>query len=275
MPKRQIVTAFLFAFFIAAPMAHAAVAGRVLEVRGKALAWPKGDVTAKPLVLTVGADVPEGAIIRTAEGATVRLVMQDKSLLNLGPSTELRLTRYRVAAKEKKRSVGVRLMAGRLWARVTSVFGGDRNFAVQTENAVAGVRGTEFVVDVDKDGATHVTVLSGAVEVGVLGTETMTLLSALQRSVVSAGGRMNNDAISAQQARALASSLGANELDSQGAADRLDSAAASGSEQAAPADSVEDAPAPVDELEDATKLPVDLDPATGETRVQGTIEVRP
>ncbi|MEZ4271329.1 MAG: FecR domain-containing protein [Myxococcota bacterium] len=44
----------------------------------------------------------------------------------------------------KEKVVKARLFVGRLWAKVTSLFSSDSRFEIQTDNAVAGVRGTAF-----------------------------------------------------------------------------------------------------------------------------------
>jgi hypothetical protein len=57
------------------------------------------------------------------------------------------------------------LFLGRLWAKVTSVIQGDQKFQVETENAVAGVRGTTFRVDANADRSVLVRVYDGSVAV--------------------------------------------------------------------------------------------------------------
>ena len=55
---------------------------------------------------------------------------------------------------------------GKLWAKVTSVLQGEQKFEVETENAVAGVRGTTFRVDANDDKSVLVRVYDGSVAVG-------------------------------------------------------------------------------------------------------------
>ena len=58
-----------------------------------------------------------------------------------------------------------RLFFGNLWAKVTSVIQGEQKFQVETENAVAGVRGTTFRVDARTDKSVLVRVFAGSVAV--------------------------------------------------------------------------------------------------------------
>ena len=54
---------------------------------------------------------------------------------------------------------------GKLWAKVTSAIHGEQKFQVETENAVAGVRGTTFRVDANQDKSVRVRVYDGQVAV--------------------------------------------------------------------------------------------------------------
>lgn len=134
--------------------------------------------------VNVGDRLDVGQTIRTGANGSARLLMDDESVLNVGPSSELRIKKYQVNAK--RRRVTLRLTAGRLWARVTRIFGGRKNFDVETPNAVAGVRGTEFVVDT-QSGETTVTVLSGEVSMKGRRGPPVTLLPNAQGRVMQRG----------------------------------------------------------------------------------------
>jgi len=68
--------------------------------------------------------------------------MNDGSTLRLGEKAKLEL---RVAPPTGK-AFAARLWLGAVWAKVHKLLQ-DESFHVETENAVAGVRGTEFLVD--------------------------------------------------------------------------------------------------------------------------------
>jgi hypothetical protein len=83
----------------------------------------------------------------------------DGSILRLNPSSQVRLT------SGDERGVVVRTLQlefGEVWARVTHHDG--TTLRVQTPAGVAAVKGTEFVVRVEKDGVTTVITLEGVVE---------------------------------------------------------------------------------------------------------------
>ena len=277
-----------------APLAaHAAQApehyiGRVLSVRGEAVVRPTGDLKLPTEPLNRGQYLNKGAIIRTRKNAAVRLLMKDKSILDIGPSSYFTLARYEV--KEKKRSVGLHLFVGRIWARVTSIFGSDKNYNIYTPNAVAGVRGTELVVDVDLKGNSQITCVTGSVAVNnsIGGPEQ--LLGALQRSTVDARGQAQQSRVTPQEVKEMAKSVATgNALNPKQAAQRIQNAntqadskrrgeggQGQGPRKRKPRQMPEQDRAQnrLDDLRgDISRPPLDLEPSTGRTRIRGTIKV--
>ncbi len=122
----------------------------------------KSDAAHAPLVRF--ASVPEGAVVVTGARSLATLRLGNGSLVRLGPETELamqKLEQSEVPAKSRSR---LKLTFGRIWIKVSSLFGDDATFEVVTENAVAGVRGTSFWVTGDRTQARFV-VETGAVYV--------------------------------------------------------------------------------------------------------------
>ena len=84
-------------------------------------------------------------------------------IVRLGPSSKLRLDE--AAFSDEGRDFKATLLLGKVWSKVTGVFGSKRNFEVRTERAVAGVRGTIFQLDAKKTKAVLVKVYAGTVAV--------------------------------------------------------------------------------------------------------------
>jgi hypothetical protein len=125
-----------------------------------------GPAEAGPFVrLKRNADVPAGNFIRTGEGARAELKFADGSILRLGPASVLRVDVAGVDAKKKEIKVGATLVGGKAWANVSKLVGSESSFEVKSANAVAGVRGTVFRINVESDAATLVKVYDGAVAV--------------------------------------------------------------------------------------------------------------
>jgi hypothetical protein len=112
-----------------------------------------------------GLPLVEGDTVETDAQARLEIKFADQSLLRLGPSARLQLTAAHFGGGPSQRKMTAKLFFGNAWAKVTSVVGGDQKFAIETENAVAGVRGTTFRVDARQDHSVLVRVYAGAVAV--------------------------------------------------------------------------------------------------------------
>ena len=101
--------------------------------------------------------------------------------IRVRPKTEIIV---RPAVEAKNKPSGVVLFFGRVWTKVVKGLGGKNRFEVESANAIAGVRGTEFEVGVADDGSTRVIVSEG--RVGVTGDDR-------GRSEVDAGYEVQSD----------------------------------------------------------------------------------
>lgn len=132
----------------------------------------KGDVTASGKAgefakVKRNQQLEAGGVLKTGENARAELTFPDGSVVRIGPSSELKLgTDVAFDGKTKQVKVEAELVGGSAWAKVATLVGKDAQFKVKTQNAVAGVRGTVFRVNVDKDEATVVKVYNGSVAVG-------------------------------------------------------------------------------------------------------------
>ncbi len=113
--------------------------GRVQVVRGQA-----------EIQLAEGDDILVGDRVRT--GATAALVIRfvDDSTISLSRSSEVEISEYLYEANARQSSLKV--LFGRLKAAVSKFAGGSNSYRFRTPTAVAGVRGTELVVDVKPAG---------------------------------------------------------------------------------------------------------------------------
>jgi hypothetical protein len=160
--------------FVLAATIMAAVAslpvGAAAEATPKAT-FIKGDVTAGPVGGTLqkvrrGSALAAGSVIKTGDGARAELTFPDGSVVRVGPASELKLEAAGFDSTTKTVKVEAEVVGGKAWAKVATLVGDDAQFKVKTKNAVAGVRGTIFRVNVDQDQATVVKVYNGSVAVG-------------------------------------------------------------------------------------------------------------
>ena len=135
-------------------------AARVISVRGTATVADRAGVTEQPL--TRGAKLRASDRITTGPDSAVRILLADRSNISIGASTVVSVSA--VSVTRGRRKVSLRMTVGRIWARVSRLFGGGSDFEVDTITATAGVRGTELIVEVNPAGKTVVTVVTGAAE---------------------------------------------------------------------------------------------------------------
>lgn len=161
-------------------------AARVLGVRGTATLLDESTGTKRPV--EKGMVLRERSTIETKADAAVQLRLGDGSVLGVGPSARMTVDAFEYEP-QKKRKVSFKVGVGKVWARVTSWFGGGTNdFSISTNNAVAGVRGTELIVIADPNGQTTVLVVHGLVAMSDLAGGPAQMLVAMVAGVLAQGG---------------------------------------------------------------------------------------
>jgi len=111
-----------------------------------------------------GSDVTEGQTITTGNNSSVDLYFTDGSVSHLDSNSELVLKNLKVEENNNKNiisKVKLLLSKGKLWNKVVRL-SEKSEFNVKTSQAIAGVRGTEFKVDVDNK---EIAVRSGRVAI--------------------------------------------------------------------------------------------------------------
>lgn len=165
MRARPALTAAACAASLLAAAALAAApapAGTVTFLAGYATRVAAG----KTEKLAVGSAVYQSDVLETEKRTRLEVKLADQSVLRLGPSSRAALQNAAFGKTVEERKVSAKLLVGKVWANVAKAVGGEQRFEVQTENAVAGVRGTTFRVDAANDRSVVVKVYSGTVAVG-------------------------------------------------------------------------------------------------------------
>jgi len=143
--------------------AGAAPTAKVAFVEGKATFAEGRAGEAKPLA--VGTVLSAEHYVDTEADGKVEIKFGDGSVMRIAPNSKIKMKSLLAEGDGKKRDVGVKVEAGKIWATVSKAVGSDAKFEVETDNAVAGVRGTIFRVELADDQATVVKVYTGAVAV--------------------------------------------------------------------------------------------------------------
>jgi hypothetical protein len=100
----------------------------------------------KTVKLKVDDWVENGSVVRTAEKSFVKLIFIDKSQMNVGPSSEMKIESF-----SGKDSGVIDLVKGKIRSQVTKDYlqmkDKDKSkLFIKTQNAVMGVRGTDFMI---------------------------------------------------------------------------------------------------------------------------------
>ena len=106
--------------------------------------------------------------VKVDEKSRVELRFPDGTVMRLAEKTQLRLSDVSYDRKTGGKNMKVDLSVGKLWAKVKKLVTPDSAVEVKTVNAVAGVRGTVYRVNVEEDASAVVKVYDGQVYVAGL-----------------------------------------------------------------------------------------------------------
>jgi len=138
-----IVLVLFSAFYLLPPAYSFAAIGNISK--GSGAIYFKAKTEKKWVAATVAMDVNEGDRIKTGSDGRIELALQDDSRLTIGNNTEMEITRFLLDKDNNKRSATIFLVKGKL-RTVVAKFAGRTDMKVKTPTAVAGVKGTDFIV---------------------------------------------------------------------------------------------------------------------------------
>ncbi len=125
------------------------VAGHIVNVAGKVRIRKDGSKDTRDIrVARAGDVIMVGDIINTPSDGMIKLLMKDKSLMDLGPSSLFKVNSFQ-ANGGADRQMESTIVYGSLRAAVTQKLQGRGSFKVRSPSATMGVRGTEFVIKSD------------------------------------------------------------------------------------------------------------------------------
>lgn len=139
------------------------IVGMVSAVDGVAEAQVEGEATWEKLAQKD--DIYIGDSIRTQTNSKIKLVFKDDSIVSLGPQSLMQVKVFDYTPEREQRVSTFSVAQGKARAVVGRLFGSDSKFEIETPTAVAGVRGTFFMVWVLSPEITRVFVLEGKVTV--------------------------------------------------------------------------------------------------------------
>ncbi len=189
---------------------EAAKNARVLSLKGSASVLR----FFKKHPVTEGMLINAKDIIKTDKTGSASIELPDGSVANIGPSSRLKMTSFVDKFNKQKKAIQLDLIIGAGKFKVNKLKGGE-TFLVKTPTAVAGVRGTEFIVKHKIfRGRPFTSLLVKEGRVGVQSrkfakTSKATVVNAMESSSVSGGGAPSEPvAVSVQEVSAEEQSTG-------------------------------------------------------------------
>lgn len=167
---RQIAGLRTAAAVFAASAAFSAAAsevGRFAVVQNRVTTLKPGAADAVPA--SVGASVVLDEEETTAGSSAATLTIGEGAVISLGENTRFRVSREVVDRATGAKASILDLAIGKARIFVSRFWSGRPEVRVETPTAVVGIKGSEVVVEVERDGETTVTVLLGSAEVGERG----------------------------------------------------------------------------------------------------------
>ncbi len=140
--------------------------GRIVEMTGTVEVLPKGETEWKPA--EEGMTLDEGDSVRSGPDSKAIATFADQLIMAVEQQSEVNLEKL-----QKSRKTGINMKVnldnGQLWNDVGKLRNKRSNFYVETPQAVTGVRGTVFAIQVASDDVTRVAVVKGTVDVRTRG----------------------------------------------------------------------------------------------------------
>lgn len=162
MKKIKCFLIALSLIFVSIPSLSSDNAASVSFLEGSAFKSKNGKDW-KPL--SKGDSLRVGDSVKTGTKSRLELTLPDGSKVRFSENTN-----FKVEAsffKDEARNFGVKMFLGKVWAKASKAKK-DSRFEVKTANAVAGVKGTTYRIDVQEDTSSLVRVYDGEVVVGSL-----------------------------------------------------------------------------------------------------------
>jgi hypothetical protein len=166
-PSITLSLVLLLAFVCVSSHVPAAESGGsdavVTVIKGTARVYSKAATQGH--VIKKGDRIKEDQEVRVAEKSRIEMRFPDGTVMRLSEKSSLKMSELTFNKKTESKNVTVDLEGGKLWAKVKKLTTPDSSVAVKTSNAVAGVRGTVYQVNVDEDKSALVKVYDGEVYV--------------------------------------------------------------------------------------------------------------
>ncbi|MEW6201188.1 MAG: FecR family protein [bacterium] len=170
--KGKIITAlFIFAgmLFIARTAICAEIKATLKDVKGTVEVKMPGETkwTAAKENMKIGS----GTTVKCMANSSAFVKWADGNVVKVYAMTTFELKSITAQPKKNAEKSNVEVTGGKILAKAKKMMNAESSFEVKTPTAIAGVRGTDFAVEVGENQATSVAVVSGEIAVLAEGVE--------------------------------------------------------------------------------------------------------
>jgi len=135
----------------------------VTRLDGSASVFANGAKVGTPLKKNT--KIMKGQEVKVGERSRIEIKYPDGTVMRFAERSVIKMDDISYDSKTQNKKVRVDLGSGKLWANVKKLATADSRVEVKTVNAVAGVRGTVYRVNVEDDNSAMVKVYDGSVNV--------------------------------------------------------------------------------------------------------------
>jgi len=154
----------------------------VKTAKGKVEVRETGGKTWKPTA--AGNTVAAGMEIRTGPGAEALLLWPQGHAVKVFPLSMMTISE--AASEEDAENTKLEMNKGKMFSKVSKLASKESTFQVKTPTAIAGVRGTEFMMEMQEDNTCKISLLEGQLD--VIGEQVEQVLE--QNSAIEIGANM-------------------------------------------------------------------------------------
>ena len=135
----------------------------VTRLDGTASVFTKGGKTGTSL--KKNDKIMKGQEVKVGDKSRIELKYPDGTVMRFAERTTIKIDDITYDNKTQGKKVKIDLGGGKVWANVKKLVTADSKVEIKTVNAVAGVRGTVYRVNVEEDNSAMVKVYDGSVAV--------------------------------------------------------------------------------------------------------------
>lgn len=142
-----------------------------LQKEAAYVTYLNGDAEVKPAgqqkwtQIKVNQKVSQGDQVRVGKKSKAEIMTFDQDVIRLSEKTEVKIDKMQNNPVKKIKKKGLFIKFGRMWNKAKSLVHSKSEYTVRTPNAISGIRGTSYTVDVDQAQNTRIKTYAGAVKV--------------------------------------------------------------------------------------------------------------